>query len=62
MPSPAVAVTVVPTVPISARARALAQFHEIWPPAIVIMGLALSGVWTSALGYGAIRILGVLLY
>jgi hypothetical protein len=33
-------------------------FQRIWPPAILVLGLALTGAWMAILGYGLIWLVG----
>jgi hypothetical protein len=32
-------------------------FHRVWPPAVIIIGIAVTMAWTALLGYGLVRII-----
>ena len=51
-------IAVVPTVS-AAVGNPTFNFHQIWTPAVIALGLGLTVAWASLLGYGLIELVGL---
>jgi hypothetical protein len=43
---------------ITARAWVGARFHQIWPAAVILVGLSVTVVWNLMVGYAPLRLVG----
>jgi hypothetical protein len=38
-----------------------ALFHRVWPPVFIVLGLGVTALWTTLLGYGLFTLIGLAL-
>jgi hypothetical protein len=51
--------TVIAPTASAAVADPVFYFHQIWPTAVIAIGLGLTGAWVSLLGYGLVELIGL---